>query len=79
MTAARWCALKSAPSNEVALATVLVIGFVLHNATEGFGIIAPLAAERDRGGADARPSWRFLLSMPLIGGGPNFVASPALR
>ena len=32
----------------------LIIGFGLHNATEGFGIVAPLA------GDDARPSWGFL-------------------
>ena len=36
------------------LAVLLVIGFGLHNATEGFGIVAPLAGGRDR------PSWGFL-------------------
>ncbi len=60
---------QSAARNDVALATVLVIGFALHNATEGFGIVAPLAAESDR------PSWGFLLSMALIGGGPTFVGT----
>ena len=38
----------SAQAGEIALATVLIIGFGLHNATEGFGIVGPL------GGA-ARP------------------------
>jgi ZIP family zinc transporter len=59
----------SAARNEIGLATLLVIGFALHNATEGFGIVAPLAAESNR------PSWRFLLLMGLIGGGPTFVGT----
>ena len=45
---------------------LLVIGFGLHNATEGFGIVAPLAA------SDARPSWGYLGLLGLIGGGPTF-------
>jgi ZIP family zinc transporter len=45
---------------------MLIIGFGLHNATEGFGIVAPLAVE------GARPSWGFLAVMGLIGGGPTF-------
>ena len=60
---------QSAARNDVALAAVLVIGFALHNATEGFGIVGPLAAEPER------PSWRFLLAMGLIGGGPTFVGT----
>jgi ZIP family zinc transporter len=55
----------SAATGAIGLATILVIGFALHNATEGFGIVAPLAAAGDR------PSWRFLLLMGLIGGGPT--------
>lgn len=66
---------QSAASNEVALATLLVIGFALHNATEGFGIVAPLAADLDEDGTARRPSWGFLLSMALIGGGPTFVGT----
>jgi ZIP family zinc transporter len=31
----------SAAQGQIALATLLVIGFALHNATEGFGIVAP--------------------------------------
>jgi ZIP family zinc transporter len=60
---------QSAARDEIALATVLVIGFALHNATEGFGIVAPLAAEGEQA------SWRFLLTMALIGGGPTFVGT----
>ena len=66
---------QSAASNEVALATVLVIGFALHNATEGFGIVAPLAGDLDANGDVRRPSWPFLLTMALIGGGPTFVGT----
>ena len=59
----------SAGRGEISLATLLVIGFALHNATEGFGIVAPLAAESER------PSWLFLLSMGMIGGGPTLVGT----
>jgi zinc transporter, ZIP family len=59
----------SAASGEIGLAVLLVIGFALHNGTEGFGIVAPLAAEGER------PSWGFLLTMGLIGGGPTFVGT----
>jgi ZIP family zinc transporter len=66
---------QSAASGEIALATVLVIGFGLHNATEGFGIVAPLAGDTDAEGTPVRPSWGFLLTMGLIGGGPTFVGT----
>jgi ZIP family zinc transporter len=57
----------SAKAGETALATVLVVGFALHNATEGFGIVGPLG--------DVRPSWRWLALAGLIGGGPTFLGS----
>jgi zinc transporter, ZIP family len=60
---------QSAAAGEVALALVLIIGFALHNATEGFGVVGPLAAET------ARPSWRFLALLGLIGGGPTFLGT----
>ena len=66
---------QSAARNDVALATLLVIGFALHNATEGFGIVAPLAGDLDDDGTVRRPSWAFLLSMALIGGGPTFLGT----
>ena len=60
---------QSAASDEVSLALVLIIGFGLHNATEGFGIVAPMSGE-------ARPpSWRFLILLGLIGGGPTLVGT----
>jgi ZIP family zinc transporter len=66
---------QAAASNEIALATLLVVGFALHNATEGFGIVAPLAGDLDADGVVRTPSWGFLLSMALIGGGPTFVGT----
>jgi zinc transporter, ZIP family len=63
----------SAATGAIGLATILVIGFALHNGTEGFGIVAPLAAVGDR------PSWRFLLVMGLIGGGPTTVGTAVGR
>jgi len=60
---------QSAAAGEVALALVLIIGFALHNATEGFGIVGPLAGEADR------PSWGFLALLGLIGGSPTFLGT----
>ena len=60
---------NSAASGEIALAVLLIVGFGLHNATEGFGIVAPLAA------AGTRPSWGFLATLGLIGGGPTFLGT----
>jgi zinc transporter, ZIP family len=57
----------SARAGAIGLATVLIIGFALHNATEGFGIVGPLG--------DVRPSWRWLGLAGLIGGGPTFLGS----
>jgi ZIP family zinc transporter len=57
----------SASTGEIALATMLVIGFALHNATEGFGIVGPLGP--------VRPSWGWLGLAGLIGGGPVFVGA----
>jgi ZIP family zinc transporter len=57
----------SARAGAISLATVLIIGFALHNATEGFGIVGPLG--------DVKPSWRWLALAGLIGGGPTFLGS----
>jgi ZIP family zinc transporter len=57
----------SARSGELGLATVLIIGFALHNATEGFGIVGPLG--------DVKPSWAWLGLAGLIGGGPTFLGA----
>jgi ZIP family zinc transporter len=60
---------QSARSGEIGLATVLIIGFGLHNATEGFGIAAPLTTEAER------PSLGFLALAGLIGGAPTFLGT----
>jgi zinc transporter, ZIP family len=57
----------SASTGEIALATVLIVGFALHNATEGFGIVGPLG--------DVKPSWGWLALAGLVGGGPTFLGS----
>jgi ZIP family zinc transporter len=66
---------QSAAVGDLALATALVIGFALHNATEGFGIVAPLAGDTDETGRRRQPSWVFLLTLAAIGGGPTFVGT----
>jgi ZIP family zinc transporter len=57
----------SASTGAISLATVLIIGFALHNATEGFGIVGPLG--------DVRPSWAWLGLVGLIGGAPTFLGA----
>ncbi|MFL5887409.1 MAG: ZIP family metal transporter [Thermoleophilaceae bacterium] len=57
----------SARAGEVTLAGTLIVGFALHNATEGFGIVGPLH--------DVKPSWRWLIAAGLIGGGPTFLGT----
>jgi ZIP family zinc transporter len=66
---------QSAARDDIGLAALLVIGFALHNATEGFGIVAPLAAERNPDGSFYQPSWAFLLTLGIIGGGPTFLGT----
>ena len=57
----------SAKAGAIGLATVLIVGFGLHNATEGFGIVGPL-----RG---VRPSWGWLGLAGLLGGGPTLLGT----
>jgi ZIP family zinc transporter len=57
----------SARAGAISLATVLIIGFALHNATEGFGIVGPLGG--------VKPSWRWLAVAGLIGGAPTFLGT----
>jgi ZIP family zinc transporter len=57
---------QAATTGAVQLAALLIIGFGLHNMTEGFGISAPLSGNA---------SWRFILLAGLIGGGPTFLGT----
>jgi zinc transporter, ZIP family len=58
---------QSAVVGELQLAIVLIIGFGLHNMTEGFGIAGPLTGQA--------VSWRFIVLLGLIGGGPTFLGT----
>ncbi|MGA7269973.1 MAG: zinc permease [Acidimicrobiia bacterium] len=60
---------QAAQAGEISLAVLLVVGFALHNATEGFGIVGPLA------GSGVQASWRWILLAGLIGGGPTFLGT----
>ncbi len=57
----------SASTGEISLATVLIIGFALHNATEGFGIVGPLG--------EVRPTWGWVVIAGLVAGAPTFLGS----
>jgi ZIP family zinc transporter len=59
----------SAKAGAIGFATMLIIGFALHNATEGFGIVGPLG--------EVEPSWRWLALAGLIAGGPTFLGAIA--
>src|SRR5205823_7329905 len=60
---------QAAAASQISLAVTLIIGFSLHNATEGFGICGPITGE------GARPTWRFLGLLGLIGGAPTFLGT----
>jgi ZIP family zinc transporter len=59
----------SAAAGATAIAVGLIVGFALHNATEGFGIAAPLA------GRDIRPRRRQLFLAGVVAGGPTFIGT----
>jgi zinc transporter ZupT len=45
------------------------VGFAVHNATEGFGILSPMVRQ------GSVVPWGTLLSLGAIGGGPTFVGT----
>jgi zinc transporter, ZIP family len=53
---------------EAALGAFLVVGFTLHNITEGVGIAAPILKEK-------RPSLTHFILLALLGGGPAIVGT----
>ncbi len=61
---------QAAISGTIGLAWLLILGFGLHNATEGFGITGPLIGR-------VLPSWKFLITVGLIGGSPTFLGTLA--
>jgi ZIP family zinc transporter len=58
----------SAASGATAIAVGLIVGFALHNATEGFGVAAPLIGRHV-------PSWPQIGVAGLVAGGPTFVGT----
>jgi zinc transporter, ZIP family len=58
----------SAASGATAIAIALIVGFALHNATEGFGVAAPLVGR-------FVPSWSQIGLAGLIAGGPTFLGT----
>jgi ZIP family zinc transporter len=60
---------QAASADQISLAVTLIVGFGLHNATEGFGICGPMSAE------GTQPTWRYLILLGLVGGGPTFVGT----
>ena len=54
-------------SGEIALGTFLVLGFLLHNTTEGLGIVAPIARER--------PRLRHLVLLGALAGVPTVLGA----
>jgi zinc transporter, ZIP family len=58
----------SAASGATAVAAALIVGFALHNATEGFGVAAPLVGR-------VVPSWAQIGLAGLIAGGPTFIGT----
>ncbi len=58
----------SAAAGATAVALALIVGFGLHNATEGFGVAAPLVGK-------VVPTWGQIALAGLIAGGPTFVGT----
>jgi len=58
----------SAASGATGIAVALIVGFALHNATEGFGVAAPLIGRYV-------PSWAQIGLAGLITGGPTFIGT----
>lgn len=58
----------SAAAGATAVALALIVGFGLHNATEGFGVAAPLVGR-------VVPSWAMIGLAGLIAGGPTFLGT----
>lgn len=54
-------------AGEAALGTFLIIGFTLHNITEGVGIASPLLKER--------PTWRTFLLLAIVAGSPAIIGT----
>ena len=54
---------QAAAASEIALGTLLVGGFALHNAAERLGIVAPPAADTHPDATRAIPRWGLLVAL----------------
>ncbi|MBI2085295.1 MAG: metal transporter [Candidatus Aenigmarchaeota archaeon] len=54
---------------EITLGSLLVIGFMMHNVTEGIAIIAPIAKQKGEN------TLKHLLTLGLIAGGPTIIGA----
>jgi ZIP family zinc transporter len=52
---------------EAALGVFLIVGFTLHNVTEGIGVAAPLV--------EHRPAFRHFIGLALLAGGPAVIGT----
>ena len=52
---------------EAALGVFLIVGFTLHNVTEGIGVAAPLV--------ENRPAYRHFVALALLAGGPAVIGT----
>jgi zinc transporter, ZIP family len=52
---------------EFGLSTFLIVGFTLHNPTEGLAIVAPMAKEK--------PKIAYLLALGIIAGAPAIIGA----
>ncbi len=60
---------------EAALGAFLVIGFTLHNITEGVGIVAPLIVSGTNQTTDPTPRLRTFLGLALLAGAPAILGT----
>ena len=60
-------ALAHQPAGAAALGSFLVVGFTLHNVTEGIGVVAPLTRQR--------PPLRAFVLLALLAGGPAILGT----
>jgi zinc transporter, ZIP family len=55
--------------DEIALGTLLILGFAIHNTTEGLAIVAPLGSE------DRRPSLWHFAALGAVAGAPTIIGA----
>lgn len=59
---------------EIATGALLIIGFMIHNLTEGIAVVAPVVRTR-MGGAGGGASWWHLAGLGILAGAPTILGS----